>query len=415
MISILLANDYADWETITDMNEVHDIAFDENLAWVATSGGIYSYNLSDSQITRYTNLDGLSSINNNTLEIDDHGYIIAGGSDGILEFYSKETKKWSQLTVLIENSISDILYINDTLWVAAGKGIAVIPWNGSEYVFKDFYKNFDIIPNRVTKIAYFMKKIWLGTDKGLLSAPTDINKYTLNDPENWNYYSMQNNQPYDVLDIEEIDNSLWVGRRKGLINIDQKFNFTILDKWGDNPAGNIIKFNKRILISDIQNRLFEYDFQQGRVFQRTFRSNIKCMEKDLNGKLYIGLENEGIYQNKLDKYIILDGPSDNDIRVVIKDSKSNIWVSTGKFRYYTGKGFFIFDGNGWKHFDFSGTGWNQMGNTDYISEDNYGNIWICTWGGGLIAMHDDEFSYFHNFNTPGKLLLWELDEYNQIN
>ncbi|MEJ2544973.1 MAG: hypothetical protein P8Y99_12975, partial [Calditrichaceae bacterium] len=143
LISSIFAGIYDDWETITDMNEIQDIIFDEDLAWVATTGGIYSYDLTDGQIVQFKNLDGLSSIDIQSIEKDNHGHIIAGGENGIIELYSKELQQWKQIPDLIENSISDILYHNDTLWVAAGKGVAVFPWDGSQYKFKDFYKNFD--------------------------------------------------------------------------------------------------------------------------------------------------------------------------------------------------------------------------------------------------------------------------------
>jgi len=118
LFSVTMGNEYADWETITDMNEVQDIVFDGSVAWVATTGGIYSYDLSDSQITKYTNLDGLSSISNNAIELDDHGNVITGGETGILEFYSMETGLWRQLVVLADNTISDILYRNDSFLTA---------------------------------------------------------------------------------------------------------------------------------------------------------------------------------------------------------------------------------------------------------------------------------------------------------
>ena len=221
LFSMVSAGIYDDWETITDMNEVQDIVFDEDYAWVATTGGIYSYDLSDSQITRFTNLDGLSSIDLRVLEIDNHGYLIAGGENGILEIYSKDLDQWYQLMELEDNTISDILYINDTLWVAAGKGLAVFLWNGAEYKFKDFFRNFDILPNSVSKVALYVNKVWLGTDKGLLSAPSDINKYTINDPAMWNVYTTENGLTHNnILALEVINDKLWIGTSEGLVTIN---------------------------------------------------------------------------------------------------------------------------------------------------------------------------------------------------
>jgi len=56
----------------------------------------------------------------------------SNAGDGILEILDLNTGEWRQLYDIQENSINDILYTNDTLWIAAGKGLAVYTWDGTD-------------------------------------------------------------------------------------------------------------------------------------------------------------------------------------------------------------------------------------------------------------------------------------------
>ena len=423
LFSIISAKIYNDWETITDMNEVQDIVFDEDYAWVATTGGIYSYNLSDSQITRFTNLDGLSSMDLRALAKDNHGHVIAGGENGILEIYSKELDNWYQLTELEDNSISDVIYINDTLWVAAGKGLGVFTWNGTEYKFKDFFRNFDILPNSVSKIALFMNRIWLGTDKGLLSAPSNINKYTINDPAMWDAYHSENQLPHDnILTLELINDVLWVGTSEGLATINTSLNIQIENAWGmesSDAVNEIYYFQGNMYIANNltqtrQYRLYTYNSNTGKILHRTFKNNINCIKENLSEHLWIGLDNDGIYKLDMDSYFKLDGPGESAIRYVIKDTNNNIWASSGYFRVVPNEGFFIFNGNYWTNIDFRNIRWSDLGNTDIIFEDPYQNIWLGSWGGGLMVSRNGEFEYFHNYDNSGVIDLNTFQSFESI-
>lgn len=423
LFTIISAGIYNDWDTITDMNEVQDIVFDEDYAWVATTSGIYSYNLSDSQITRFTNLDGLSSMDVRALETDNHGQILAGGGNGILEIYSKELDYWYKLTELEDNNISDILYSNDTLWVAAGKGLAVFIWNGIEYKFKDFFKNFDILPNSVSQIALYMNRIWMGTDKGLLSAPSDINKYTINDPAMWNVYTTENQLPHDnILTVELINDVLWIGTAKGLATLNASLNIQIENAWGQESSdavNEIYNFQDKMYIANNntqtrQYRLYTYTSTSGKNLLRTFKNNIYCIKGNASKHLWIGLDNDGIYKFDKDNYFKLDGPGESAIRYVIKDVDNNIWASSGKFKLIPNEGFYIFNGEYWTHFDFRGTGWSDLGNTDIIFEDSYQNIWLGSWGGGLMVSRNGNFDYFHNYDNSGLLDITTFQSFESL-
>ena len=413
LLSFTFAGIYSDWETITDMNDIQDLVIVGEMTWSATTGGIYSYNSTTEKISRYTNIEGLSSISIQALAIDDKGFLFAGGKSGIIEILNTETGEWQGLFDIEGNEIKDILYHSDTLWIAAGKGLAVYPWDGTKYKFKDFFRNFDIIPNAVSKITLFAGKIWLGTDKGLLSAPADINKYTINDPAMWDVYTTGDGLATDViLDLKVIDNRLWVGTSGGLVTIDASSNLQIQNSWGtgsDAAANVIFKSQNNIYIANNpangQGRLYVYHVNEGKTLIKTFNNLITCLNSDESGNLWIGLINDGIYNFASEKYFKLDGPGINAIRFVVKDSGSNIWASSGKFRLVPNEGFSFYNNDLWTHIDFKGNGWSDLGNTDFIKEDPNGNVWLATWGGGLMVKNQDEFKYFHNYNTAGTMII----------
>ncbi|MEJ2542961.1 MAG: two-component regulator propeller domain-containing protein, partial [Calditrichaceae bacterium] len=286
------------------------------------------------------------------------------------------------------------------------------PWDGSQYKFKDFYKNFDIIPNKVTKIQLFADKIWLGTDRGLFCAPSDINKYTINDPTLWDMYTSESGFPTDnILEVTIIEDRLWIGTSRGIVTIDASLNVQVESAFGldiKDAVTDIIKNQDNIYIannypSSRLYNLYEYDPDLGRTLIQSFKYEITCFQNDPEDNLWIGLDNLGIYLKSTNSYIKQDGPGENAIRYIIKDAEENIWASSGRFKLTPNEGFFIFNGEYWTNFDFRSTGWSDLGNTDIILRDPYDNIWLGSWGGGAMVSRNEEFEFFHSYDNSGIL------------
>ena len=47
-------------------------------------------------------------------------------------------------------------------------------------------------------------------------------------------------------------------------------------------------------------------------------------------------------------------------------------------------------------------------------EDPYQNIWLSSWGGGLMVQRHGEFEYFHNYTNTGIIVLDNIISYNEI-
>src|SRR5687767_2265909 len=78
-------------------------------------------------------------------------------------------------------------------------------------------------------------------------------------------------------------------------------------------------------------------------------------------------------------FSVNDGLSHNFVRGVFQDSRGFIWISTidglNKFDGYTFKTYKV------KHKDTTSLSSNNVSNA--LVEDNNGNIWLGTWGGGI--------------------------------
>ena len=411
----LFAQNIRDWHTISSMNDINDMTYSEGLLVCATNGGVFKYDIDNGIIEKITNIEGLSSLSINKLTSDNHGNRILGSSKGILDIYNSNTLSFMYLYELQNKKINGMIYQSDTLWVTADKGIGLFVYIDGEYRFVDYYVNFPIMPTRLSAIQLFNNKIWVSTDKGLLFASSDASNITLNDPANWSVYTtdsgLSNNR---ILGLSVINNELWIGSESGLSVINSTMNIRIEENWGRQvtDAANIIAYssNEEYFIT-AKNTLYKYNPQQGKTVVKQFSSEVTALAPDNQGEIWVGLINEGYYYTTWEEPKRTDGLKSNASRYIIKDSKDRIWSSSGKYKLTPSRGFSVYENELWKSFDFSGSNWNRLGKSDVVFEDREGNIYICTWGGGIIILPEGEndFVYLHNYENSGNMYIINVD------
>ncbi len=415
----LRAFELNDWQSITYMNSIRDISIDDAVAWVATSGGMYRYDPESGALKTFHNVDGLLSSELNSIVQDDHGHIICGGPAGILEIYDRERPSWNQLYALRDNNITDMVYRNDTLWVAAGKGVAVFIWEGNRYFFLDYFRNFDVIPTQIHTIALFNGRIWLGTDRGLFHAPNDLSRYTINDPKRWTIWNGDDGlASSNVLALAAGDQRLWVGTALNLATVNAGLELRPQNLWGEGhtrTVSDILLTDEHIYIANnyyssakrrFIARLYQYESENGHTFIRTYTASIGALAREADHTLWVGMEEEGLFRGE--QQLKIDSPGAQAIRYVMKDSRGRIWASNGKFKSSPNKGFYIFDGNRWTNFTFT-SGYKFCRNTTMFYEDRFQNVWLGSWGGGLMVYHNNQFDYFHNYDDSGLIEISDKD------
>lgn len=401
-INISYGQDLHDWQVITNMNQVNAVKAVQNEIWAATSGGAFVHNLSDSSITTFNNLDGISDLYLTCVDNDIHSNIVFGSRSGVISVYNKNSDTWDNDASLSGQEITDVHVIQDTLWVASNKGVGVFLYANNEWQFRDFYTNFPVLAENSSDVIWYKNRIYYGTDRGLLSAPADFISYNLKSVENWTVYSSQNVLPGDnVLLIKEVNDTLVVGLKNGAIRISNFNTFHDAYNWLYGELENIIMVNDTLYFSRFKSI---YYYANNRwYFKESFLHDIFDMVTS-DGKAFFATP-KGLYQWNNKEPIKINCPAGNNIGMILKDRSNRIWLTSGTSSYTTRTGFFLLEDNIWQNYFFENDFWKYVNETTFIYQDNVEAIWIGTWGGGLIIEENSEFSFIHPFDYVGQMIV----------
>jgi two-component system sensor histidine kinase ChiS len=395
---------FHDWESITNMNDVKDIAIFGNEIWAVSDGGAFTYNKLTEAIQKWTNIDGLKSVNLKSVSVDKHGNIIFGSKEGFVQTYNPNSQEWTELD--FEGlTVNDLLINDDTLWVSTeneklpGKTIAAFVWKKGQYEFNDFFVNFPENVTSINKIALFNKRVWLATEKGILSAKSDFT--TLNDPQNWTLYTTAHGLPNNnVLSFSVFDNKLWCGTSSGISFVDNDNSINADNTFNGKSITSLEKSNGNLLV--ISNKtLYQFLPGTGILNQKNYTKNLNCLSIDEDGLVWLGIEKSGLKDSENIVSVTLDGPSQNAIRYIFRDAEDRIWASNGKFKLTPGEGYSVYENGIWSGINFSGSVWGGLDNIDYIYEDRFNNIWLGSWGGTLSVFDGIKYHYFNSHSHTG--------------
>lgn len=410
LISFLPAKNVHDWQTFTNSNQVFDLAVKNGEIWGATDGGVLRYEIQSQALSRYTNIDGMFSVSKQAIVADEHAQIITGGRDGILEVYSINSDSWQAEFILQDNPITDIIYINDTLWVAAGKGVAVFVWAGDQYRFVDYFINFPALIGHVNKLELYDSRIWMATDKGVLTAPADLSRFTINDPAQWRLIDKSSGLSVNEVDaLERHNGKLYIGTSKGLFYTTKDFQVKAEANWAKDESGeyrpiqNFYSTGSELYVASYS-VIYEFTSDTTRVkFSGPAPVNELYVDHDQN--FWLATSGKGIYQWPDKNIILKDGPYSNVDLSVLKAADGKIYACSGRPKLYSTNGLFIKEDK-WLNYIFIGVGWEKINNAVYFYQDRFENVWFGSWGGGLgVFRSNGEMEFFHNYTDPGRLYI----------
>jgi ligand-binding sensor domain-containing protein len=395
------------------MNNVTDVVYYENEIWATTSGGAYRFNIPDSSAQKYTNLDGLTSIELSAISYDDNGNIIVASTDGHISIYNSSLRSFKLIKDISENkkndigNITDIYINNDTLWIAADKGVGVFLYRNMMYEFRDFFKDqlhLPIIPEKSTKILCFNNQVFYATKNGLLYAPPNFIK----SPENWKIYSTENILPNnDVRTLAVINDTLYIGTANGAVRLSKDGWYDNAFNWSSGVVNNITVVNNTLHFF----RDGDFYILNSGIWERVkgYGIFIQSIDKDDDENLWLGLRDGGLMNWKWNDAFLMDGPASNFIGIVTKDNKGSLWMTSGKFKVYYTKGFYQYNFNNWTNYRFYDNKWNWKNSTDAVYADRIGNVWFGAWGGGVTMLSDTGIIFFHNWPDSGRLIISDSD------
>ena len=329
------------------------------IVWVGTSEGFSKFNEKEKNFTVYKSkvYDYQSIVSDNILSIseDNSGTIWVGTYGGISLFNPENIFKLYKHNPFDKNSINETtikgIYEDDEglLWVGTShKGINSLDRENSivtSYINK-FGDEKSLVDNGITEIVGINNEIWIGTEEGLSKFDKNTNEFT-----NYKSRGYKNGLPSDGIRALYIDSEgiLWIGTKDGIATFDRKDKFTnyksmfeesgikehmFSDIYEDKDGimwfasaidGGLIKYNKKT--EEIKNYKHNKDNPNSLSF-----NSIKSISEDSKGNLWIATH-YGI--NKLNKeteeftrYTEEDGLSNNFTYGIIVDEDDNVWVSS---------------------------------------------------------------------------------------
>ncbi len=391
-----------DWKTYTSKKQIRSIFIQNNLMWAATSGGVFTYNFTDSSYKEYTTLDGLKNTDITSIIADKSGSIWIGSSNGYIHNFNPQKSKWIYyndiyFTNAVEKRINDFSIYGDSLFICTQIGIHVLSILKSE--FRDSYTKFgdpNQITGKVNSILIQNDTIWVATNDGVASAWRRHSNLAA--PQSWSVYKTMQGLPANRTNEILLHNGkIFAATSNGLAYFEENIWRTVINTSGKNILAAYSSANSLYFIT--HQELYKF-FNDEIILVRLFATPLTSLIVN-DTQILVGTENDGVrlWQNGLQKNILPAGPPTNNLIGLAVDEQSNVWAGTGTGN---GQGFVMFDGKIWHH--FNNDKYPELLSPNYYRVDiGYKNSkWISGWGQGVALIGSDN-QIIKVFNTTNGL------------
>lgn len=331
---------------------------------------------------------------------DKNGFLWIGTLGGLSRFSGKEFDNYSVENGLLNNRVSFLGFIHDTLWVGHEKGISI--QTGNKFI-PIATPNIDEDVKVVDILEYKGKKIVATNGSGLLIYSN--NKLVKIEPKFSNSYD-----GYDdflrVRDLVIKNNTLYIGTRMGLFSSNDLIHFSLvkgseflsISKLGVNKQGDLyfstfgdgVQYWNGTTITKIK------------LGDTNISSRSKALFIDHNNDVWVSVKNNGVIRFEKSKALLLNSaaglPIDN-ISCVFEDRENNIWFGT------EGKGLVRFSGEAFVYFS------QETGlSSDLVMsivQDNLKNYWISTYAKGITKLNtNNTVEYYDTGDSLSNLTVW---------
>lgn len=352
-------------------NSVQNILQDRNGdLWIGTAGGLCKFD--GTSFTKYTQDQGLPDNNVKCSLQDKAGNIWFSTAKGISIFNGKSFASFSKEEGMISPDINTMAEgKNGNIWMGTREG--VYEYDGN--VFKYYTVNEGLASNDTrTMIADRAGNIWLGYWRGGLSK-FDGKKFT-------HYTEKEGLSLNSIWCItEDKEGNIWMGTDGGGINIFSVKSFSHLT--GKEGLNNIVMaasedLNGDLWIGTYDGGICKYDGKSFNYYTTKIKFTMTggTMLRDKKGNMWFGSDQAGLtkYDGKnFYNYTEREGLSCNRVCCLFEDKEGAIWIGTG------GGGVSKFDGN-----SFTSYTQKQGLSSDFIwdiTQDKNGNLWFATSNG----------------------------------
>lgn len=408
--------------------------------WIGTNQGVFRYDPKTRSITQFQhseqNPNSLPDNNITTIAEDGKGNIWIGTLNGLsmlkqgTDHFITYTQHDSPGKALSSNAINSIEFDGDSLWIGTNSGLNILNTKTDAITKYGLdYRNIYGLSSTSIRYVYIDNQgiYWFGTFGG------GVNRYD----KNLNVFNQVRSNVFDEQGLnasfvtsfaEDKTGQIFVGTEGGGLSLfNQKtrllkhFDIRSRREGAENYLTVLaLKMSRKnqLLIGTYSEGLFIMDPASGSYKQLTkgdqsqdLNSNdIFCIEEDRKGNIWVGTNGQGVnVLNEKNEVITRYTPNPkypNDIKLPIngyirdieEDKDDNIWIAT------YGGGIVQLQPTTGKITKYN-TSNSKLPNDKVLSilEDSRGNIWAGTFGGG-IALFDKHIKQFSVFSEKDGLL-----------
>ncbi|PCJ28791.1 MAG: hypothetical protein COA97_00165 [Flavobacteriales bacterium] len=341
----------------------------------------------------YSIEEGLAQSQIRAISQDDDGYIWIGTLGGLSKFDGTNFENFSTNDGLLHNQINAIY--NDSkgnIWLGTQGGVSV--YNGSSfknYRFKDELSQIFVLSITEDQTG----KLWFATDGGGIIYMDDTR---------FNYIILPNGPDNNYIRNVYVDNrgNKWLATRNGVSIIDEQLNIKDTIK-NINATQVFVDANNSVWCSTFGNGVIHLTDEGCQFFSKEtglISNHIRAFTRRTDGSIWFASKSgiskylKGVFQNFTSK----DGLNDNNIKAVLEDNEGNLFMGT--------------DGGGLIKFtDESFISYTQADGISSsvvmsIIEDAEQNIWISTYGEGVCKMEGNKYINYNTSDGLGNNTVW---------
>lgn len=400
----IFAADYDGWTTYTSINEVRKVDYFNDSLQVVTSGGWVKVDPISLGINKLTNVDGLGTGDLYDILKDSDGDIWIAGYGRLIKYSTNQFSPY----LFFDRSDKPMPLLSiedddDMIWVGTSTGLARFSKSINGGQIDDFYFRFgDLNPEPgVLDIKIIGDSIWLATSAGLAVADKS-NPDLLKSYVNWTTFGLSQYPELDgdtVSALAYYNNSIYIGTNHNTYSLNiggSDTSFVEISTREPAFVNSMQVFGDTLAIYT-RNGFYIYDgitsewSSTGSIPSARFASGVF-----INGTHWLGMQSEGIYYSDGGGYTRLEDGGLPGNYVTVLESNSDGIVAGGFQR----RGVALFDGESWTKGGIVGTIENGVREgVRALSFDNSDNLWVGTWGNGVMKIEADQIINYDETNS----------------